>query len=111
MLFHLKLRDLLLPVCVQDIAVATREALIDLRRVSQRRIALWDGNSYVLPCAGEQLRVGGMAVRSDLGARVSVGDGSSSKPADGECTVPGAGVSMEFGSYVRWRTRLDVLGQ
>jgi hypothetical protein len=34
MFVRLELRNLLLPVCVEDVAVITRQTLIDLRRVS-----------------------------------------------------------------------------
>jgi len=62
---RLELGDLLLPVRVEDVAVLSREALVNLRAsaiVSQPHRA----SSYILPWAGEQLRVGRMALGGNL---------------------------------------------
>ena len=65
MFVRLELGDLLLPVCVEDVAIVAREALVYLSMISSclspQRIA-----SYILPRAGEQLRVWGVALGGNL---------------------------------------------
>jgi hypothetical protein len=65
-LVRLKLGDLLLPVCVEDVAVVARQALVDLCLVSLRTMRLSAKGAYVLPRGCEQLGIGRMALGGNL---------------------------------------------
>ena len=66
-LVRLELRDLLLPVGIQDVAIVAREALVDLRwLVSATVSALNVVASYILPRAREELRIWRMALGGNL---------------------------------------------
>lgn len=76
MLVRLQLCDLLLPVCVEDVAVVAIETLVDLRSlVNGAMCACADGEglvAYILPRSSEQLWVGSMSLSSNL-YQISVG--------------------------------------
>jgi hypothetical protein len=66
MFVRLELGNLLLPVRVEDVAVVSREALVDLPLISAPVSAFSAVASYILPRAGEQLWVGRVALGGNL---------------------------------------------
>jgi hypothetical protein len=65
-LVRLELGDLLLPVCVENVAVVARQALVDLCSVSVRPIELSAEGAYVLPRGCKQLGIRRMALGGNL---------------------------------------------
>jgi hypothetical protein len=63
---RLELRDLLLPVCIEDVTVVTRESLVDLKSSACAMVAMTYASAYILPGTGEQLRVRSVVLRGNL---------------------------------------------
>jgi hypothetical protein len=66
MFVRLELRDLLLPVCVENVAVVASESLVDLGLSACVMVATTEVSAYVLPGTGEQLRIRSVVLRGNL---------------------------------------------
>ena len=61
-----ELRNLILPVCVENVAVVASESLVDLWLSACVIVATTEVSAYVLPGTGEQLRIRSVVLRGNL---------------------------------------------